>query len=315
MEEFIIGSAFILDLVVGDPQGWPHPVRVIGWMIDKLSGWCLNAYRTSLSRRIAGVGIVVAVTGATWLVVSAVIAGLSALNELIGAVAAVILCYTAIAAKSLYKETWRVIEALEEDDLPRARKLLSMVVGRDTANLDKKGVLKAVTETVAENLSDGVISPLFFIALGGPALGMSFKAVSTMDSMIGYKNEKFKDIGWAAAKLDDVLNYIPARLTALLIVAAAWIIRLDYKEALWCWLNHGDRHSSPNAGRPEAAMAGALNVQLGGPGVYHGVLVEKPILGRIDSPLSERKVYNAEQILFIGSGIAVIAIIVVRSLF
>ena len=170
----------------------------------------------------------------------------------------------------MFHETWRVALALQEGDLERARSLLSLVVGRETANLDRPGVLKAVIETTAENLSDGVIAPLFYLILGGPALGLAFKAVSTMDSMIGYKNEKYMHLGWAAARTDDVLNYIPARISAALITVSAWILKLDPARAYKTWMSDGGRHSSPNAGRPEAAMAGALGIQLGGSSVYHG---------------------------------------------
>ncbi|MEW5725893.1 MAG: adenosylcobinamide-phosphate synthase CbiB, partial [Thermodesulfobacteriota bacterium] len=220
------------------------------------------------------------------------------------------LAFTTLSARGLYDETWRAARALAEGDLPRARKLLGLVVGRDTERLDRAGVLRALLETVAENLSDGVVAPLFYMALGGPALGLAYKAVNTLDSMIGYKDERFLHLGWAAAKLDDAANFIPARLAAALVAAAAWILGLDARGALHTWLEHGGRHTSPNAGRPEAALAGALGVRLGGPSTYRGRWVEKPVLGFKDAPLTIAHVHQAERMIFLAGGLMVLLILI-----
>jgi adenosylcobinamide-phosphate synthase len=194
-----------------------------------------------------------------------------------------------------------VVKALRAEDLPEARKRLSMIVGRETKDLDAEQIQKAVIETVAENLSDGVVSPLFYMALGGVPLAMAFKASSTLDSMVGYRNERYEHLGWCSARLDDALNYIPARLTAVLIVAAAFALRLDAGGAWRIFRRDGAKHKSPNAGRPEAAMAGALGVQLGGPSVYDGVVVEKPYLGEAKHLMEIAHVREAEHVLYIVS--------------
>ncbi|MFH1135886.1 MAG: adenosylcobinamide-phosphate synthase CbiB [Pseudomonadota bacterium] len=302
-----LGLAVLLDLILGDPPSWPHPVRMIGWFVDKTSKMALAGLKSPFLLRLAGAVLTVATAGLTFSLAWLSLAAAGKISPSLAWAWEVMLAFTTLAAGSLFSETWRVVVALLEGDLERARALLSLVVGRETADLDRAGVLRAVIETTAENLSDGVIAPLFYLVLGGPALGLAFKAVSTMDSMIGYKNEKYLYLGWAAARTDDVLNYAPARLSAALITVSAWVLGLDPVRAFGTWMRDGGRHSSPNAGRPEAAMAGALGVQLGGPSVYHGRLVDKPTLGDPDRPISPGAALKAEMVLLTSSGLAALA--------
>ena len=256
--------------------------------------------------------VVVGVTwGLTWLFLTVV----DHWSSEMGAAAAVIIAYTTLATRSLYEETWRVAMALKGGDLHRARLLLGMVVGRDTAMLSPGEIWRALVETLAENLSDGVIAPLFYLALGGPALGMAYKAVNTLDSMIGYKNEEYRYLGWAAARLDDAVNYIPARLTAAFIVVAALLLGLDAGSAWRTWWSDGGRHTSPNAGRPEAALAGALGVRLGGAGTYGGQLVVKPTIGEERRRLSIDSILRSEQILFVSTGLMILALLLIEVIF
>ena len=301
--------AFLLDLLLGDPQTWPHPVIFIGRAIARLSDLSHRLCRRPVTLKIAGVLITLAVVGLTYVVVALLLSLLQSNWPVIGWLVAVILAYLAIAARGLYDQTWRVVVALQEGDLPRARHLLSMVVGRETDQLDERQVLRAVIETIAENLSDGVIAPIFYLAIGGPALGWAYKAVNTLDSMIGYKNEKYKDLGWASARLDDLANWIPARLTAILIGLTAYLINLDGPGAFKTWWTHGHQHTSPNAGRPEAALAGALGIRLGGTNIYHGETVEKPEIGTGTSVLTAAHARQAEKVLWISSLIMVLFVL------
>ncbi len=307
MSGFSLGLAYLLDLLIGDPAGWPHPVRIIGGLIDRLARVARMHFHTPRSLRLAGVAIVVIVVGLTGVVSWLLLLGAGWLVPWLGQAVAVLLAYTTLASRSLYEETWRVALALKDDDLVRARGLLGMVVGRETHSLDRPAIYRALIETLAENLSDGIIAPLFYLALGGPILGLVYKAINTLDSMIGYKDEKNLHLGWAAARLDDVANYLPARITAALIVLASLILKLDAKSAVKTWWADGGRHTSPNAGRPEAALAGALGIQLGGPNVYHGELVVKPTIGRAINPPTERQVIKAEQAVLLAGALMLAA--------
>ena len=315
MSGFLIGLAFILDLLIGDPRSWPHPVRFIGAGISLLSEAVPRFCKADWSLRLGGVILTLVVVGTSWTLTWVILIVLGGWSPELGTGAGVFLAYTTLATRSLYDETWRVATALKVGDLDRARLLLGMVVGRDTVNLSPGEIWRALVETLAENLSDGVIAPLFYLALGGPALGMAYKAVNTLDSMIGYKNEKYRYLGWAAARLDDVANYIPARLAALGIVMAALLLRLDAGSAWRTWWSDGAEHTSPNAGRPEAALAGALGVRLGGPGIYGGQLVVKPGIGQEKNPLSFESVRSSEHVLFVSSGLMILALLMVEVIF
>ncbi len=264
---------YVADLVLGDPPAWPHPVRLIGRLIAAAEA---RLYRPSVA---AGLVFWLAVTAGVLAPLLLFLALLPHLPAALKLLAPAYLCYAGLATRSLHRESSRVEAALAAGDLADARWFLSRIVGRETGHLSPVEVRRAVLETVAENLSDGVVAPLFFLLLLGlPGLAL-YKTANTLDSMVGYKNERYREFGRAAARIDDVLNFLPARLTAWLIVGAARILGLDAAGARRILRRDGHRASSPNAGRPEAALAGALGVQLGGPAVYFGQRVDKPTIG------------------------------------
>lgn len=269
--------AFLLDWIIGDPQRWPHPVRYIGRLIENCEDTARSLTKNrDMALRAAGLGLAIFVPLTSLSVAYLILwaAGLAGLW--LWFLAALYLVYSSLCLRDLYKQSWDVEKALAAGDLEEARRLLSWVVGRDTENLDERQIRRAVIETVAENLSDGLIAPLFYLALGGPVLVWAYKAVNTLDSMVGYKNERYLNLGRYSALLDDILNYLPARLAALLLITSAFWQRRDWRRALAIWRRDSRLHSSPNSGHPEAAMAGALNLWLGGPSYYGGVLSDKP---------------------------------------
>ena len=274
--------AFALDLWLGDPRRLPHPVVGVGWLINVLEE---QLYDAPLARRLSGVLLVAAVLVVTGMVGWTLLAVAGAVHPWLGSLAAIWLAWTCLAARELHRQTAVVVEALDEGDLVSARGALGMIVGRDTAQLDEQGILRACVETVAENTSDGIVAPLFYLALGGPLGGLLYKAVNTMDSMIGYRNERYRDFGWAAARLDDLLNWLPARLTGLLMVGACVPLGLNGWQAWRILWRDARKHASPNAGYPEAAAAGALGVRLGGPARYFGRQTDKPTIGDADRNL------------------------------
>lgn len=269
-------AAFALDLVLGDPTSWPHPVRWLGRLI--VSGETLLRHRL-LSPKLAGIIL----TGGCLLTASGTAALLvwlaAALHPVLGFSASVLLIYWAVSVRDLANHAQAVVRPLRQGDLPAARQALAFIVGRETAQLDEAAVIRATVETIAENAVDGVLSPLFYTALGGPALAWAFKAASTLDSMVGYKTPRYEAFGWAAARLDDLLNWLPARLSGIFFVLGAGLLGLDWRRTWRIYRRDGRQHASPNAGWPEAAMSGALDLRLGGPNVYHGELLAKPWIG------------------------------------
>lgn len=288
---FLLG--YVADLALGDPPAWPHPVRLIGRLIEAAEQ---RLYRQSV---FSGLVSWLAVTAAVLLPLLLLLALLPALPAALQVLAPAYLCYAGLATRSLHRESLRVEEALAAGDLAGARRFLSRIVGRETAQLSPGEIRRAVLETVAENLSDGVVAPLFFLLLLGiPGLAL-YKTANTLDSMVGYKNDRYREFGRAAARIDDVLNFLPARLTAWLIVLAAWALGLDASGARRILRRDGHRASSPNAGRPEAALAGALGVLLGGPAVYFGKLGAKPTIGDLSlRPLDAGHYRDAVRLLY-----------------
>lgn len=307
-----LAAAYLLDLVVGDPQTAMHPIRWIGGVITVLEGKIYpNSSRAAL-QTLAGVvlwaGVMAVVVIVTWLVLT--VAGL--LHSMLASAVAIWLAYTTLATRSLHKESRKVAKALCHGDLTGAREALSYLVSRETDQLSEEEILRALVETVAENLADGVVAPLFYLSLGGPVLAMAYKAVSTMDSMVGYRNQRYRYFGACAARADDVANWVPARLTGwLLVVAAAWW-RLDWRHARRIMLRDGRKHKSPNAGISEAAAAGALEVRLGGPSTYFGEVMVKDYLGDPHRPLSLQSYDGIVRLLYTVSLLALLPACVVR---
>jgi adenosylcobinamide-phosphate synthase len=269
--------AFLADWLLGDPPSWPHPVRLIGRLITRGESLA-RAWAAPARLLAAGAVLTLAVTAAVMGAVTLVLHLSAWIGPLAHALVTLYLVYSLLCLRDLYHQTWRVEKILRSGGLSEARAGLALVVGRDTAELSEAGVRRALIETLAENLSDGLVAPLFYLALGGPVLAWGFKAVNTLDSMIGYKNERYMQFGRFAAKLDDLAGFLPARLSAWLLIAAAGTKGFPWRAARDRCRRDGGLHPSPNAGRPEAAMAGALGLCLGGPSTYGGQISDKPFL-------------------------------------
>jgi adenosylcobinamide-phosphate synthase len=288
-------AGYLLDLVLGDPPDWPHPVRLIGRAITYWEG---VLYQPTV---MAGALFWLAVMGTTLTGIILVLSVAALLPLALGVMLLTYFLYTGLATRSLHRESRLVEVALARGDLAEARKKLALIVGRETAQLEPDEIRRAAIETVAENLGDGVAAPMFFtMLLGLPGLYL-YKAANTMDSMVGYKNYRYGKFGKFAARVDDVLNFLPARLTALLMVLAAYLLGLSPRGAWRILRRDAGKASSPNAGWPEAAMAGALSVRLGGPSTYFGRLVNKPFIGEPDQPLSAGKYRQAIRLLYATS--------------
>src|SRR3989441_12157872 len=282
----ITGAA--LDLVLGDPRWLPHPIRGIGLLISTLE----RLLRKLPYEKLGGCVLVCAVLFITVTIVTASLL-------LGGLLVAAYWIFTCLAVRSLDRESNHVIEALRLGNLERARMLVGQLVGRDTKHLSESDVIRAVFETVAENMSDAIVAPLFYLVLFGVSGMAAYKAINTMDSMIGYKNERYIRFGWAAARLDDIANYIPARITAGLIVLGAAISRLRWRSAIHVTLRDAQLQPSPNAGYPEAALAGALGVRLGGLNYYFGRPVHNPILGDPVEDLDSNRFWQVRRLLYL----------------
>lgn len=296
----------ILDWIFGEPRLLPHPVVLIGKLISRTEYWLRK--KLPGKEQEAGFFLVLIVIFFTMLVPAAILFAVSCLEGGKGPLCwclTAFWCFQLLAARSLYQESGKVRKALEVSDLEEAKKQVSMIVGRDTKPLDQPGVIRAAVETVAENTSDGVLAPLFYMAAFG-ILGIFFyKAVNTMDSMVGYKNKKYYLFGRAAAKLDDICNYIPARLTGFLMIGAAWILGsvcpdYDGKNAWNIYQTDRHNHASPNSAHGEAACAGALHIRLAGPAWYFGERVEKPYIGQNDRMVEAEDIKRAGKLMILA---------------
>jgi len=301
MSSITLISAYVLDLILGDPQGFPHPVRLMGKLIAWLEKFFRNLGSSDYWLKFSGVLLSFVVCGGTFLVTVSLIRWSESFSWAAGLTVSIFLAYTTLATRDLHLETKRVLQALEAGNLERARGELSLLVGRDTAHLDQPEILRALVETIAENISDGVIAPLFYLGLGGPSWAMTYKAINTLDSMVGYKNERYRHLGWASAKLDDAANFIPARLSSLIIVLSSFILGRSWRDSLTILVRDHGRHESPNSAWPEAAMAGALGVQLGGLNYYFGQPNQKPFIGERKKTLESNDVREAWKILYLSS--------------
>ena len=320
-------SGFFLDCLFGDPYWMPHPVRFMGNLIsfldkklmgekhqgeekkaDAKNGTGVKDATTIQNERRKGILLVICVLAATALVSGVIFFGAYAIHPIAGFVIEAIMTYQILAARCLQKESTKVYRALQEADLPKARYAVSMIVGRDTNVLDEAGVARAAVETVAESTSDGVIAPMLYTALGGPVLGMLYKAVNTMDSMVGYKSSRYLYFGRTAAKLDDVVNWIPARISALLLILGCACLKLfhfgketsiyDTRRAYRIWRRDARKHASPNAGHTESACAGALGIRLAGDTVYANKVIKKPYIGDDIRPVQPEDICRCNHLMY-----------------
>lgn len=298
-----MAAGFLLDFLLGDPYWLPHPIRAIGSLIGWLEHKWNHPEEKNSRKGTVMVLLVLAVTGsATFLLW----AGAYRVHPLLGVVVESIMTYQILATKCLKTESMKVYDALQKQDLEAARKAVSMIVGRDTQSLDETGIAKAAIETVAENTSDGVIAPMLYTAIGGPVLGFLYKAVNTMDSMVGYKSERYLYFGRTAARLDDAVNYMPARISAVLMIAACLLSGSDYntKKAWRIYRRDRYQHASPNSAQTEAVCAGALGIRLAGSASYFGKLVEKPYIGDAERAVETEDIKRANHLLYLTAWIS-----------
>lgn len=295
--------AFFCDLGLGDPYWFPHPVKGIGKIIE----FCeLRLRNLHISERAAGLILTISVVLSIYFVTQQFIRFAGFFGQIYQTCISIVIIYLTLSIHGLVKEAKKIIFLLKSDRIEEARNELRNIVGRDTANLDKTDIKRACIESLAENMVDGIISPMFFAFIGGAPLAIAYKAINTLDSMVGYKNSKYIRFGWASARVDDIANFIPARITFILIPVASFFCSVSPINSLRMGFRDGDKHPSPNSGIPEALFAGALKVQLGGPCSYRGVNSDKPFIGDSEMTLTVRKIEKAIQIVYVCTFLAVI---------
>ena len=320
---FAFIAGFVLDLLIGDPHFIPHPVRLIGSLISFLdkrlncdTGYNISEKKLNLIKYKRGMLLAFTVIFATFAMSVIIIVAAYSINLYAGVIAEVVMTWQILATKCLRVESMRVYDALRTDGVDAGRRAVSMIVGRDTSVLDAAGVTRAAVETIAENTSDGVIAPMLYTAIGGPVLGFVYKAVNTMDSMLGYKNDKYMYFGRFAARLDDVVNFIPARISAYLMIAAAFIggRQFDGKNAYHIFKRDRFNHASPNSAQTESVCAGALRVQLAGDAVYFGKLVKKKYIGDGLREIEYEDIKRANRLMYITAFLCELLSVAVMSL-
>lgn len=311
MAVLLIG--YIMDLIIGDPQGAPHPIRLIGKMISKLENTFREKSKNATDENRYGVWL--------WLIVVLISTIVPALiiyicrkvfPDIVGIIIEGIMCYYIFATKCLKDESMKVYYKLKDKDITGARKFISYIVGRDTQCLNGTEITKACIETVAENTSDGVIAPLLFVIIGGAPFGFFYKAVNTLDSMVGYKNEKYINLGRFSAKADDFVNYIPARISSYIMILASFILKYDYKNAYKIYKRDKQNHLSPNSAHTESVCAGALDIKLAGGSYYGGVYVQKPTIGDDIKSIEVEDIKRANRLMYTTSIICLILGVVIR---
>lgn len=308
--EILIG--FIIDCLLGDPYQLPHPIRWIGSLIGKLDKSFYRENDGDKVKLLKGFAVVVIVLFISTMCPLVILYVAYSENFVLGMILESMMCYYLIAPRCLKDESMKVYQALKKEDIKGARKAVSMIVGRDTNVLDKEGITKATVETVAENTSDGVTAPLMYMAFGGAILGFFYKAANTMDSMLGYKNEKYLYFGRCAAKLDDILNFLPARITALFMIAASPLCGLDGKNALKVWKRDRKKHASPNAAQTEAVCAGALGVMLAGDAYYFGKRYPKETIGDEKRKIETEDIRQANRLMYVTAVMVLAVSVIVR---
>lgn len=320
---FAFIAGFVLDLLIGDPHFIPHPVRLIGSLIsfcDKRlncdAGYNISEKKLNLIKYKRGMLLAFTVIFATFAMSVIIIVAAYSINLYAGVIVEAVMTWQILATKCLRVESMRVYDALRTDGVDAGRRAVSMIVGRDTSVLDAAGVTRAAVETIAENTSDGVIAPMLYTAIGGPVLGFVYKAVNTMDSMLGYKNDKYMYFGRFAARLDDVVNFIPARISAYLMIAAAFIggRHFDGKNAYHIFKRDRFNHASPNSAQTESVCAGALRVQLAGDAVYFGKLVKKKYIGDGLREIEYEDIKRANRLMYITAFLCELLSVAVMSL-
>ena len=305
--------AFLLDLLLADPLWLPHPVVWMGRCISRLEGLLRRIFpKTPKGELAGGVFLAILLPTGSFFLSWAVLRLLGYIHPVLRFLMETFWCYQALAIKGLRDESRKVYQALLHGSLEEARQAVGRIVGRDTQVLNRAGVIKAAIETVAENFSDGVVAPMLYMLLGGAPLALCYKAINTMDSMVGYKNDKYLYFGRAPARLDDAANLIPSRLGALLLIAAAGLTGNDPAGALRIWRRDRRNHASPNSAQTESVMAGALGVQLAGPAWYFGRRYEKPTIGDSTRPVVPEDILRANQMLYWGSGLCLGVLLLLR---
>ena len=307
-------AACALDGLLGDPRWMPHPVRWMGACINRCESAIRNRFTSGALRRIAGVLLALFVPGLSFFAAWGALKLAFLVHPWFGHLVWIVLGYTTLAAKDLANHAWEVYHRLGAGALREARQAVSLMVGRDTERLTETEISRATVECVAENTSDGVVAPLFYLVIGGPPLALAYKAVNTLDSMIGHRDASHRDIGWASAKLDDFANLIPSRMSAGLLIVSAHVRYAAVANAWRIYRRDCAKHASPNSGHPEAAIAGALGIRLGGPTVYKGVQVERSLIGDPTNAPHPRHVPMAIELMWISCGLAIVLAVVFATL-
>jgi adenosylcobinamide-phosphate synthase len=314
---FLLPLVYLVDRIAGDPEWLPHPVRLMGWSVTKGEELLRRPDQSNDSELIAGAALTVTVVITSYFLTKLIIAEAYGRSKLLSSVTEIALGWTCLAARNLRDEASLVLAALDAEDIPLARRRLARIVGRDTENLDVHEISRAVIETVAESACDGVVAPLFYMSVGGVPLAMAYKAINTLDSMIGHADDRYFYFGKAAARLDDAANFLPARLTAIAIVIVSRLSKANAGDAGKVWLRDRNRHKSPNAGQPESAMSGALGVRLAGGNFYEGEFVPAEPIGEEfpkPQPRHARKAIRiVSTVALLGLGVGVLVSALLRS--
>ena len=300
-----IYTGYILDLIIGDPYSFPHPVRFIGKLINFVEKQIRKITKSDKGLKIAGFVLWFIVVGLTF-ATTFIICQLFKFNKIAYFIVNSILIYTTLATKCLKDEAVKIYKVLKTGDIEKSRIQLSYIVGRDTTTLNEKEIVRATVETVAENTVDGIIAPLFYAFIGGAPLAMAYKAINTLDSTVGYKNEKYYYLGYASAKIDDIANYIPARIGVILLSIGSLFVGFNFKDALKIGIRDRKNHKSPNCAFSEGAVAGALGIQLGGTNIYFGKAVYKPTIGDKKREIEIEDIVRTNKIMYSSSIISII---------